>query len=100
MSLCIRTISLSLSLTVGHSVETGLCVVSIAECRFIAVQRGLIADIIARFEKRGYQLSAMKFFQPSLDLAREHYVCSFCSVTLTGPIDRTRHFEHSDQCWS
>jgi nucleoside-diphosphate kinase len=37
------------------------------------VQRGLIGQIIGRFEQRGLQLVAMKFIQMSPQLAAEHY---------------------------
>lgn len=37
------------------------------------VQRGLVSDIIARFEKRGYKLLAMKLTKPSKALAEKHY---------------------------
>lgn len=37
------------------------------------VQRGLIGEIIARFEKRGLLLSGMKFIQMSQELAETHY---------------------------
>lgn len=38
-----------------------------------AVQRGLVGEIIARFERRGLQLVAMKMMNVSPALAREHY---------------------------
>lgn len=38
------------------------------------VQRGLVSEIIGRFEKRGYQLVALKMLQPSRELAETHYV--------------------------
>ncbi|CAD5117949.1 DgyrCDS6690 [Dimorphilus gyrociliatus] len=38
-----------------------------------AVQRGLVGDIIARFEKRGYKLVALKFMNASEDLLKRHY---------------------------
>jgi nucleoside-diphosphate kinase len=38
-----------------------------------AVQRGLVGDIIKRFEQRGYKLIAMKFMVPSIELLKEHY---------------------------
>lgn len=38
-----------------------------------AVQRGLVGEIIARFERRGLKLVAMKFMQVSDELARKHY---------------------------
>ncbi|RMG91094.1 MAG: nucleoside-diphosphate kinase [Chloroflexi bacterium] len=37
------------------------------------VQRGLIGEIIARFERRGLKLVGMKFIQMSKALAEEHY---------------------------
>jgi len=37
------------------------------------VQRGLMGEIIARFERRGLKLLGMKFMQMSTELANEHY---------------------------
>jgi nucleoside-diphosphate kinase len=37
------------------------------------VQRGLIGEIIARLERRGLRLAAMKFMSVSRALAEEHY---------------------------
>ncbi|MEJ2750448.1 MAG: nucleoside-diphosphate kinase [Anaerolineae bacterium] len=37
------------------------------------VQRGLIGEIIGRFERRGLKLVGMKFIQMSQALAEEHY---------------------------
>ncbi|XP_044275895.1 nucleoside diphosphate kinase A [Varanus komodoensis] len=50
-----------------------------AERTFIAikpdgVQRGLVGEIIKRFEQKGFKLVAMKFMQASEDLLREHYI--------------------------
>ncbi len=38
-----------------------------------AVQRGLVGEIIHRFERRGLKLVGMKFLQVSDALARKHY---------------------------
>ncbi|RME58723.1 MAG: nucleoside-diphosphate kinase [Caldilineae bacterium] len=38
-----------------------------------AVQRGLIGEIISRFERRGLKIVGMKFMQVSEELARKHY---------------------------
>ena len=38
-----------------------------------AVQRGLIGEIVCRFERRGLQIVGMKLMQVSTELAREHY---------------------------
>jgi len=38
-----------------------------------AVQRGLIGDVISRFEKKGLKLIAMKMVSVKRDLAEKHY---------------------------
>lgn len=38
-----------------------------------AVQRGLVGDIIKRFEQRGYKLVALKMIVPSEKLLQQHY---------------------------
>lgn len=38
-----------------------------------AVQRGLVGEIISRFEKKGYKLVALKMMTPSKSLAENHY---------------------------
>ncbi len=38
-----------------------------------AVQRGLVGEIISRFERRGLKIVGMKFVKVSEELAREHY---------------------------
>ncbi|PKU86447.1 uncharacterized protein LOC110098618 [Dendrobium catenatum] len=37
------------------------------------VQRGLVGDIISRFEKKGFLLKGLKLFQCPKELAEEHY---------------------------
>lgn len=37
------------------------------------VQRGLIGEVIARFERRGLKMTAAKFLNVSRELAEEHY---------------------------
>ncbi|KAJ1265644.1 hypothetical protein BS78_08G092200, partial [Paspalum vaginatum] len=37
------------------------------------VQRGLVGEIISRFEKKGFVLKGLKLFQCPTDLAQEHY---------------------------
>ena len=37
------------------------------------VQRGLVGEIIKRFEQRGYKLQAMKLYQADEDLLKKHY---------------------------
>ena len=38
-----------------------------------AVHRGLVGQIIQRFEKKGFKLVAMKFMHASEDLLKQHY---------------------------
>lgn len=38
-----------------------------------AVQRGLIGDIIGRFEQKGFKLIGMKLMHVTEDLAKQHY---------------------------
>ncbi|EPS69992.1 nucleoside diphosphate kinase 2, chloroplastic, partial [Genlisea aurea] len=37
------------------------------------VQRGLVGEIISRFEKKGFKLKGLKLFQCPKELAEEHY---------------------------
>ncbi|CAI8583803.1 unnamed protein product [Vicia faba] len=37
------------------------------------VQRGVVGEIISRFEKKGFKLTGLKLFQCSKELAEEHY---------------------------
>lgn len=37
------------------------------------VQRGLVGEIIRRFETKGFTLVGLKFLQPSRELAEQHY---------------------------
>lgn len=38
-----------------------------------AVQRGIVSDIVGRFEKKGYKLVALKLVKPPRSLLEEHY---------------------------
>jgi len=38
-----------------------------------AVGRGLVGDVLARFEHRGFRIRAMKFLKIDRELASEHY---------------------------
>lgn len=58
------------------------------------VQRGLIGDIIGRFEKRGYKLVGLKMVWPTLKMAEDHYADlskkgfypGLCKFFSSGPI--------------
>ncbi|KAJ2163185.1 nucleoside diphosphate kinase Ndk1 [Coemansia sp. RSA 552] len=51
------------------------------------VQRGLISDIIGRFERRGYKLVGMKLLVPSVPLAKEHYADLSSKPFFAGLVD-------------
>lgn len=38
-----------------------------------AVARGLVGEVMARFERKGFRIKAMKFLQVDRELATEHY---------------------------
>jgi nucleoside-diphosphate kinase len=42
-------------------------------CKGDAVARGLIGEVVARFERRGYVIAALKLLTVSEDRARAHY---------------------------
>ena len=58
------------------------------------VQRGLIGEVIRRFEQKGFKLIALKLMQPTLDQARNHYIDlstkkfydGLCAFFSSGPI--------------
>ena len=58
------------------------------------VQRGLVGEIIARFEKKGFFLRALKLMTPSKQLLEEHYgdlkerpfVPDLVAYMLSGPV--------------
>lgn len=73
--------------------------ISTKERTFLAVkpdgvQRGLVGDIIARFEKRGYKLVGLKLVWPTLEMAQNHYADlskkpfypGLCKFFSSGPI--------------
>ncbi|XP_076123232.1 nucleoside diphosphate kinase B [Alosa pseudoharengus] len=58
------------------------------------VQRGLVGEIIKRFEQKGFKLVAMKFLVASEDLLKEHYIdlkdrpfyAGLCKYMHSGPV--------------
>ncbi|KAJ1735578.1 nucleoside diphosphate kinase Ndk1 [Coemansia sp. BCRC 34490] len=51
------------------------------------VQRGLVSDIIGRFERRGYKLVGLKLLVPSAKLAKEHYADLSSKPFFAGLVD-------------
>ena len=58
------------------------------------VQRGLIAEIIGRFERKGFKLVGLKLTKPSLQKAQQHYADlsskpfyeGLCNFLSSGPV--------------
>ncbi|XP_043439977.1 nucleoside diphosphate kinase A isoform X1 [Prionailurus bengalensis] len=60
--------SLSILRTMANSERTFIAI------KPDGVQRGLVGEIIKRFEQKGFRLVAMKLIQASEDLLKEHYI--------------------------
>jgi nucleoside-diphosphate kinase len=58
------------------------------------VQRGLVGEIIRRFENKGYKLVALKMLKPTVEQAQQHYIDlaskkfygGLCEYFSSGPI--------------
>ena len=58
------------------------------------VQRGLVGEIIKRFEAKGFKLVGLKLMKPTLEQAKEHYIDlakkpfynGLCEYFCSGPI--------------
>ena len=58
------------------------------------VQRGLVGEIIRRFEAKGFKLVGLKVLQPTIEQAKEHYIDlakkgfyqGLCEYFSSGPI--------------
>jgi len=63
-------------------------------CKDDGIQRGLIGEVITRFERKGYTLVAMKFVQITKDHAEKHYADlsakpffkGLCEYVISGPV--------------
>ena len=60
------------------ALRTGRAVSCRAEISYVmvkpdGVQRGLVGDIISRFEKKGFKLVGLKLYQTPKEVAEEHY---------------------------
>lgn len=51
------------------------------------VQRGLVGEIISRFERKGFKLQAMKLYQPPRSVLEEHYADLSSKPFFPGMID-------------
>src|SRR3989338_4317233 len=62
-----------------------------------AVQRGLIGEIIARFEKKGLKITAMKMVWPSKEMAAKHYDLPKSAAMALGERTLTTYAERGEK---
>lgn len=64
------------------------------------VQRGLMGEIISRFEKKGLKISAMKLVWPSREVAAKHYDQPESAMRLLGERTLATYAEKGEKHWS
>jgi len=64
------------------------------------VQRGLVGEIITRFEKKGLKISAMKMLWPSKELAAKHYDQPESAMMTLGERTLATYAEKGEKHWS
>ena len=60
----------SMPLTPGKQL---ICMAMRLQVKPDGVQRGLVGEIVGRFERKGFTLRGLKLFTPGKELAEEHY---------------------------
>lgn len=65
-----------------------------------AVQRGLIGEIISRFEKKGLKIVALKMVWPTEDLAKKHYDQPESAMITLGTKTITSYREKGEKFWT
>ncbi|KAK7823210.1 hypothetical protein U0070_027417 [Myodes glareolus] len=68
LSRCLPPVTMSRVRTMANSERTFIAI------KPDGVQRGLVGEIIKRFEQKGFRLVGLKFMQASEDLLKEHYI--------------------------
>ena len=63
------------------------------------VQRGLVGEIIKRFEQRGYKLVAMKLCRPGKEHLEKHYADLSSKVNIDIPLDHINYIHLGIFCW-
>ena len=64
------------------------------------VQRGLVGEIVTRFEKKGLKITAMKMIWPTKELATKHYDQPESAMKLLGERTLTSYAEKGVKHWS
>jgi nucleoside-diphosphate kinase len=64
------------------------------------VQRGLMGEIVSRFEKKGLKISAMKMIWPTREIAAKHYDQPESAMKLLGDRTLATYAEKGEKHWS
>lgn len=64
------------------------------------VQRGLMGEIVSRFEKKGLKISAMKMVWPNREMAAKHYDQPESAMKLLGDRTLATYAEKGEKHWS
>jgi len=64
------------------------------------VQRGLMGEIVSRFEKKGLKISAMKMVLPSREIAAKHYDQPESAMKTLGDRTLATYAEKGEKHWS
>ena len=64
------------------------------------VQRGLIGEIISRFEKKGLKITAMKMILPTREIAAKHYDQPEEAARALGEKTIATYKEKNETCWT
>ncbi len=64
------------------------------------VQRGLMGEIVSRFEKKGLKISAMKMVLPSREIAAKHYDQPESAMKTLGERTLATYAEKGEKHWS
>lgn len=64
------------------------------------IQRGLIGEIISRFEKKGLKITAMKMAWPTKELAAKHYDQPVSAMKLLGDRTLAVYAEKGEKFWT
>lgn len=64
------------------------------------VQRGLVGEIISRFEKKGLKLTAMKMVWPTREMAQKHYDQPESAMRTLGERTLASYAEKGEKHWS
>jgi len=65
-----------------------------------AVQRGLVGELISRFEKKGLKITAMKMVWPTKEMAKKHYDQPESAMMTLGQRTLDTYAEKGEKHWS